>query len=372
MVSDVNTREASGVRAAREYVFDVRRGLKAGLDEVGAVRERAGEGRRLVAVGSGVITDIVRYAAHLSDADFVSVPTAASMDGYASSVAALEINGVKVTKPARAPIAILADPRVSAAAPVELTRAGLGDLLAKATALVDWLAAHLLYGEAYSPAVVERMRGPLSFAAANVAAVLGGGADSVAQLLAGLIESGVAMAIVGNSRPASGCEHHASHFWDLLAARGVRPHRAHGLQVGHATRYAMRLQRFAYAGRVDPLRKPVPVEDPLGSDARRWLGEPTADVVQAVEEKQRYVAELTRWPRDAAAWETVRASLRSALGLFPSVQAALDLADIRVDVDPETLRATFQFASRLRARYTVIDFLEGQEKLQQAIAEAIG
>ena len=69
------------------------------------------------------------------------------MDGYASSVAAMQIDGVKVTFPARAPRAIFADPRVAAAAPAELTRAGIGDLLAKATARVDWLAAHLLYGE---------------------------------------------------------------------------------------------------------------------------------------------------------------------------------------------------------------------------------
>ena len=92
-------------------------------------------------MGSGVITDITRYAAHLEDRDFVSVPTAASMDGYASGVAAMEFGGVKVTYPARAPLAIFADPAVLAAAPAELTRSGLGDLLGKATARIDWLAA---------------------------------------------------------------------------------------------------------------------------------------------------------------------------------------------------------------------------------------
>ena len=69
----------------------------------------------LVAVGSGTLTDIVRYAAHSAGCDFVSVPTAASMDGYASSVAALERDGVKLTLPARAPAAIFADPRIAAA-----------------------------------------------------------------------------------------------------------------------------------------------------------------------------------------------------------------------------------------------------------------
>ena len=145
---DVNTEAVAGARVARELGADVLclpADLHATEDAAAQVRARLRAG--LVAVGSGTLTDIVRYAAHGAGCDFVSVPTAASMDGYASSVAALERDGVKLTLPARAPAAIFADPRIAAAAPIELTRAGIGDLLAKTTARVDWLAAHLLYGE---------------------------------------------------------------------------------------------------------------------------------------------------------------------------------------------------------------------------------
>ena len=184
---DANTEEAAGHRAAqalagagvvaRSFVF-----ASAERAHRGHARGRRGPlelapGECLVAVGSGVITDIVRYAAELADRDFVTVPTAASMDGYASSVAALQLDGVKVTYPARAPVAIFADPRVAAAAPAELTRAGIGDLLGKATARVDWLAAHLLYGEPFSPAAADRVLEPLSFAAANADAVMTGDAE---------------------------------------------------------------------------------------------------------------------------------------------------------------------------------------------------
>ena len=134
---------------------------------------------------------------------------------------------MKLTLPARAPAGIFADPRIAARAPVELTRAGIGDLLAKATARVDWLAAHLLYGEDWRELAPPP---PL-----DVEALLAGEVDAVAGLLRGLIESGLAMAEVGSSRPASGCEHHASHLWDLLAGRGLRPRALHGLQVGYAT-----------------------------------------------------------------------------------------------------------------------------------------
>jgi glycerol-1-phosphate dehydrogenase [NAD(P)+] len=379
VVMDANTRDAVGARVvealpgAEPLVFEQRDRLRAGLAEVESVRSQMADRSAVaVAVGSGVITDIVRSAAHECALPFISVPTAASMDGYASSVAALEIDGVKVTVPARTPEAIFADPRVLAAAPRELTRAGIGDLLAKATARLDWLAAHLLYGEPFSEAIDGRVLATLDATVRNVEALLAGGEKEVATLLSGLIETGVAIALAGNSRPASGCEHHASHFWDLLAARGRRRHELHGLQVGYATRFAMRLQRFAFGGDAPALRRPQPPADPLGPDARVWLGEPTRELNEAVEEKQRYVGALARWPPDGPAWAAVRARLAPALALFDEVDAALETAGFPAEpgwlgIDADTLFATFRYASRLRARYTTIDFLEGQLALDRAL-----
>jgi glycerol-1-phosphate dehydrogenase [NAD(P)+] len=384
LVMDPNTRQATGADVARELsqaavdvhelVFEQREGLLAGRDEVRRVRDRIADGRALIAVGSGVITDIVRYAAHQAEREFLSIPTAASMDGYASSVAALQLDGVKVTYPARAPRAIYADPRVAAAAPPELTRAGIGDLLAKASARTDWLAAHLLYGERFDPQVAQRLQGPISVATSSVPELLAGDQGAIEALLKGLVESGIAMAIFGSSRPASGCEHHASHFWDLLAARGRRPHAPHGLQTGYATHFSMRLQRFAFAGGVASLVRPSPPADPLAdADARDWLGEPSAEIVQAVAEKQRFVEERAAgWPSDPPGWEAVRTQIAPTLSQSPEIERALALAGIPaepgyLDIDERTLRATFRHATRLRARYTTIDFLEGQGALEPAI-----
>jgi len=382
VVADANTLAVMGARVAErlgapKLVFDRRHGLHAGQDEVGRVRAALTDRpARPVAVGSGTITDIVRYAAHQADVDFISVPTAASMDGYASSVAALERDGVKVTLAARPPAGIFADPRIVAAAPTELTRAGVGDLLGKATARVDWLAAHLLYGEPYAAAAGERMLGALTALLAAPDAALTGDTGAVARLLHGLIESGLAMSLVGSSRPASGFEHHASHFWDLLAARGLRGHQSHGLQVGYGTRLAMAAQRFAFGGGVPDLCTPRPPEDPLGSEARGWLGDPAPEIVAAVDEKQRFTAQLECWPAGADGWRQVCAQLAPELDRFAAVERALDAAGLPrrpadLDLDPEMLQATLRHATRLRARYTVMDFLEGQGKLDQAIADVL-
>jgi len=386
VVMDANTRLAAGVRVlaaleaarvdAEPVVFERRSGLAATPEAVQRVHERLTGGRLAVAVGSGVITDVVRRAADLAGVAFISVPTAASMDGYASSVAALQIDGVKVTVPARPPRAVFADPRVAARAPLELTRAGIGDMLAKATARVDWLAAHLLYGESFEPDVDRRVLALLGSVVERAQGALGGEPAAVAALLRGLIESGLAIAAVGSSRPASGCEHHASHFWDLLAARGVRPHHPHGLQVGYATWFAMRLQRFAFDGGLAELRPPQPPTNPLDADARRWLGRPSKAIREAVADKRRFVSRLDHWPRDQAAWQAVRDAIRPSLARFASVERALAAAGIPrepgfLGLDRAMLRATFRHATRLRSRYTVIDLLEGQGVLEQAIDAAL-
>jgi glycerol-1-phosphate dehydrogenase [NAD(P)+] len=383
LVMDANTVEAAGTRlrghledaglTVAALRFPRRSGLKADEGGVALVRARlrSDPPDGLISVGSGVLTDLTRYGGHLEGHDFVSVPTAASMDGYASSVAAMEFNGVKVTHPARPPLAIFADPGVIATAPAELTRSGLGDMLGKATARTDWLASHLLYEEHFCASVDARVHEPLVRTLESIDAVLDGEAAAIEALLAGLIESGVAMAMVGSSRPASGCEHHASHFWDLLAARGVREHHSHGLQVGYATLFAISLQRFAFAGGVAELA-PAGEPVPLDAEAREWLGGPPPEVLAAIEEKRSYENERSdRWPAGAD-WTALRARLAPALELFPKVEQALSRAGITADpgfleLDATTLRATFRYASHLRARYTTIDFLAGQGELEEAL-----
>lgn len=383
LVMDANTHEAAGARLAARlgdapvHVFPERDDLHAGLEEAARVSAKLGADSTPIAVGSGVITDIVRYAAHAAGLDFISVPTAASMDGYSSSVAAMQIDGVKVTFPARAPRGIYADPRVLAAAPRLLTSAGIGDLLGKATAGVDWVAAHLLYGERYDAAVAAETRRAMMLAADNVPALMTGDPEALRDLLDGLIQSGISITKVGNSRPASGLEHHASHFWDLLASRGLHSHSSHGLQVGYATGFGMRIQRLAYTGAIPKLRTPRPAADPLGPEAQRWLGVPTADIVAAVEAKQAQLSTVpVTWPADQDAWADVCQALAGAMQPFTAVERALTQAQIPttpgfLGLDQTTLAATFRHATRLRDRYTTIDFLESQGQLDAVLSRAL-
>ena len=383
VVMDANTEQVAGAGVGQELIaaglavdalrYPQRSGLapdQGAVDEArGRLRDDSPDG--IVAVGSGVITDITRYAADVEGRDFVSVPTAASMDGYASGVAALQIAGVKVTYPARPPQAIFVDPEVLAAAPTELTRSGLGDTFGKATARVDWLASHLLYGEPFCPAADARVLATLTAVLDLVGTALEGDRSAIEALIRALLESGIAMAMVGSSRPASGCEHHASHLWDLMAAEGLREHSPHGLQVGYATHFAMRLQRFAFGGGVPELAPPSD-PPPLDDEAKRLLGGPASEISAAIDGSARFLAEnAARWP-EPERWAALCERLAPGLELFARVEAALQEAGIPSDpgylgLDAKTLLATFRYASNLRARYTTIDFLTGQGALDAAL-----
>ena len=84
-----------------------------------------------VAVGAGTINDLTKLAAHLCGRQYLSVATAASMDGYTAFGASITHEGSKQTFDCPAPIGVVADLEVIAAAPEGLNASGYADLVAK-------------------------------------------------------------------------------------------------------------------------------------------------------------------------------------------------------------------------------------------------
>jgi glycerol-1-phosphate dehydrogenase [NAD(P)+] len=169
----------------------------------------------LVAVGAGTIHDLTRYIAKEHKVPFISVPTAASVDGFVSTVCAMTFKGFKVTTPGVAPIAVFADTHIFSKAPKRLTASGVGDLLGKYTALADWKISHLLTGEYLCEQVVNLEEEALCSVVKAIPRLAKGEKEAYESLMYGLLLSGLAMQMVGNSRPASGAEHHLSHLWEM-------------------------------------------------------------------------------------------------------------------------------------------------------------
>jgi glycerol-1-phosphate dehydrogenase [NAD(P)+] len=169
----------------------------------------------ILAVGSGTIHDLSRFAAYEKGIPFVSVPTAASVDGFVSTVAAMTWNGMKKTMPAAAPIYVYADTEIFSRAPYRLTASGASDLLGKYIALTDWKIAHLVTGEYICERVCRMEMEALEEVCDCLEGLREGGKAAYEKLMYALLLSGLAMQMIGNSRPASCAEHHVSHLWEM-------------------------------------------------------------------------------------------------------------------------------------------------------------
>lgn len=189
----------------------------------------------VLAVGSGTLNDTAKYAALCTGKRSGVLATAPSMDGYASPVAAIMKNGFKVSEAARVPSDILADSSVLSAAPKEMIAAGVGDILGKYTCLTDWRLAQYHTGEAVNEEAFSDMLGAVEKVTTSLDDISRRGESGIEKLTDALIISGLAMAEAGNSRPASGAEHHISHYLEMWFIAQKKHVPLHGLKVGLGT-----------------------------------------------------------------------------------------------------------------------------------------
>ena len=190
----------------------------------------------LIAIGSGTVHDITRYCAYTEKTEFVSCPTAASVDGFCSSVAAMTWHGCKKTLTAVAPKIVIADTDVFMKAPIRLTRSGFGDMIGKYIALTDWKISHILTNEFYCERIAKITLEATQAVLEAVDGIIGGEREAYEKLMSGLLLSGLAMQMMGNSRPASGAEHHISHLIEMSpVGLGISSDALHGEKVGVGT-----------------------------------------------------------------------------------------------------------------------------------------
>ncbi|MFD0717005.1 sn-glycerol-1-phosphate dehydrogenase [Paenibacillus sp. GCM10027626] len=195
----------------------------------------------VLAVGGGTIHDIVRYAAYTTGHPFISVPTAPSVDGFNSKGAPLIVRGEKITIPAIGPDAIFADLHVLEKAPASLIAAGFGDMLGKYTSLFDWKFGAIIAGEPYLPVSAELTAEALQQCVAQADLIAAGREEGIRTLITALVQSGLAMLLFGKSHPASGSEHHLSHYWEMEYLRLGKRQLLHGAKVGVACLQISRL-----------------------------------------------------------------------------------------------------------------------------------
>ncbi len=191
--------------------------------------------RAIIGIGGGKALDVAKYVSFLTRIPYLAVPTSLSNDGFCSPQSSLTLEGRRKSLPSAMPFGVVIDTEVCLAAPEFLWLSGVGDLVAKLTAVADWKLAFSAVGT-----LVDDFAALLSDATVfQFIARPTRDIEGVRLLGTSLMLNGIAMEVCGSSRPASGSEHLISHALDSLGG----PPRMHGMQVGAATYLVSLLQQ---------------------------------------------------------------------------------------------------------------------------------
>ncbi|MBU2514974.1 sn-glycerol-1-phosphate dehydrogenase [bacterium] len=312
-----------------------------------------------IAVGSGVINDLGKWIAYLKEKPYVSVATAASMNGYASANVSAAINGLKVLFHARACQAVFAVPEIIEQAPYVLTTSGLGDVLAKPVSSADWKLNQFLFDEYYCQFSVDLLKDLEPIYLNNPHQIKERDPSAMEALFKALFFSSVAMTITGTSSPASGGEHLISHTIDMLADRDGAKHDFHGRQVGVGSIFTAALYE-----KVFNIDKPDFEMIPGGINHDFWGS--LAPVIEKEYQKKIPKLELAiEKLSDLKNWNDLRSILKQ--NLMPAAKlkkclktagAAHRIKDIRYNnqnMETGFFLSILKNANQMRERFTILD-----------------
>ena len=338
----------------------------------------------ILGIGSGTINDMARFLSYKLHIPYVIVGTAPSMDGYASVVSPLIVDGVKTTFEAVYPLAIVADLDIMKAAPMSMIQAGLGDILGKYTALADWHLAQVLKEEYFCESVEKLVRTAVKKCELAAERLPFRENETIESLTEALILSGLAIGMVGVSRPASGEEHHLSHCWEMMLMNsGKTTEWLHGNNVGVGV--GIIAEAYRYLRNID-LVKVFESGKYLNLDIEKWMGnltkvygESAPTIIQAKkgsisfdqpQRKSNMEKIMANWNEIKKICElyvpepdSIRDTLKKAGAIYTPKQLGLDR---------EVFRESFIAAKDVRKRYGVLQLLEDLGMLEEAASHVAG
>ena len=349
-----------------------------------AIAAKLPAGAAFVAVGAGVLNDLVKYAAFARDVPYLCVATAASMDGYTSAGAPLTDRGFKITIECRPARAVIGDLDVIAAAPPAMIGWGYGDMAGKVPAGADWIVADALGVEPVDEVAWPMVQTHLADLLGAPDAVARGAPDAVAAVFAGLSLVGLAMEAHGSTRPASGAEHQIAHIWEMesLAHGGERV--SHGACVAVGCMATLRLYDWllgrdlaaldieaTLAAAPDLAAKRAAIARHFSGEIARRAGDETAAKHPDPQTHRARLATLK------AAWPDLAARLRAQLWPPETMadhlrRAGAPAAPEDIGISQARLAQTIAAARFLRRRYTILDLLGETGLLAQALSDLYG
>ncbi|MBQ6998625.1 MAG: sn-glycerol-1-phosphate dehydrogenase [Clostridia bacterium] len=363
IVADENTFNAAGEQVqtaldgkiSGKVIFDGKRILIPDENAIAEVNANIDGVDLIVGIGSGVIQDLCKYVSHFSKIPYIIVATAPSMDGYASTGAAMILKGMKETVSAGLPRAIVADTDILKNSPMDMIKAGYGDIIGKFSALNDWRLSHVVNGEYFCQYIYDVTYKMIENTLDTAKGLLNRDEQSIKTLMEALVIVGIMMSFAGSSRPASGSEHHLSHFFEIVGIINGEPYFPHGIDVAYSTVVTaqirekllkepfpdaqFRMDRGEYETKMSDIYKSVAHECIALQDKVGAYNKDRTDIYKAKEQEIRKIL--------------------SEMPTAEEIENMLKLAEIHMTefydlYSKEKLESAIAYAKDLKDRYTVL------------------
>ena len=363
IVADENTYGAGGDRVVKalsdkeitKVIFDGKTVLIPNEAAIERVNAALGESEIIIALGSGVIQDLCKYVSHFSSVPYIDVATAPSMDGYASDGAAMILAGMKETVKAGLPRAIVCDVDILKDAPLEMIQAGYGDIIGKYSALCDWRLANIVNGEYLCEYIYRTTEEMVEKTLSLAKGLMERDEESIAALMEALVVVGIMMSFAGSSRPASGSEHHLSHFFEIVGIVRGEDYFPHGIDVAYSAIVTASI-REELMETPFPRRKFLLPRGEYEEKMKRIYG-PVAEGCIALQDKiGNYVTDRTekylRFERTIKSLFKSTPTSWEIEGMLKLV--GLDLKKFHEKYGTEKINDAISYAKDLKDRYTVL------------------
>jgi len=379
IIADTNTDKVAGEKVKKslansklnikKFVFDTtQNNLVPNEEAIGKILVQAEKGLEvIIAIGTGTLNDLAKYVSYQLDIPSMVVATAPSMDGFASTGAALIVGNLKLTYVTDCPQVIIGDVNIIKDSPMDMILAGFGDIVGKYSALCDWKLSQLINKEYFCEVSCKMVEVSLGKCIENTQGIKNRDKIAIKNLMDALILTGIAMSYVGNSRPASGAEHHLSHYFEMMFQFEGKEPVLHGTKVGIATVITMKLRELFAESTIDFDEAIIKAEN---FDGTKWkktveeLYQSAAKGIIDINEKEQRNSIAKRLERI----RFIKENLYKIIEIIKDVPSAQEIKEIlksvgapytpiEVGIDTKTLIDCIKMAKEVRTRYTILNLL---------------
>ena len=265
IVSDPFTHNAMGSRIFKnikgkvnvdEYIWE---NPSSSIEGVEQLREKIKDYDGMIAVGSGTVSDSIKYATFLEKKTY-SVFATTPMNAYTTGTASISFNGVKKSLVAHYAQGVFFDLEVLSNCPKRLTAAAFADVICRTTAQVDWLMSNKLLETDYQSTPYSLLALYEGDMIQNASSIAEGDINSLALLTRISAIMGLGTSFTQTTHVGSMGEHGISHYIDMFA-KDLHPGTSHGEQVGIATISISKFQNAILNKDTPPIIAPTKIPE---------------------------------------------------------------------------------------------------------------